>query len=68
MQMPTMLSLSFAQTLPSCRKSVSKEIGIAIKNGQDTSSIQAEVKEIGEEISNLEEKERELEEKQRVLL
>ena len=57
-----------ADELRSKRKSVSKEIGIAIKNGQDTSSIQAEVKEIGEEISNLEEKERELEEKQRVLL
>ncbi len=57
-----------ADELRSKRKSISKEIGIAMKNGQDTSAIQAEVKEIGEEISKLEEKERELEENQRLLL
>ena len=47
---------------------MSKEIGIAMKNGQDTTAIQAEVKKMGEEISALEEQERDLNEKQQNLI
>ncbi len=57
-----------ADELRSKRKTISKEIGIAMKNGQDTTEIQAQVKQMGEEISSLEEQERDLNEKQQKLL
>ena len=57
-----------ADELRSQRKNLSKEIGIAIKNGQDTSEIQAHVKAMGDEISKYEEQERELNEQQQNLL
>ena len=50
------------------RKNMSLEIGKLKKEGQDTTKIQEEVKELGEKIKELEEKEVELEEKQRQVL
>ena len=57
-----------ADELRSKRKNLSKEIGIAMKSGQDTSEIQANVKSMGDEIATLEEQERELGAKQQNLL
>jgi len=57
-----------ADELRSKRKNISKEIGIAMKNGQDTTAIQAEVKKMGEEISALEEQEKELNDRQQSIL
>jgi len=57
-----------ADELRSKRKNISKEIGIAMKEGKDTSEIQAQVKTMGDEIATLEEQERELGNKQQALL
>ena len=57
-----------ADELRSKRKNLSKEIGIAMKDGKDTSDLQAHVKQMGDEISALEEQERELGAKQQNLL
>ena len=57
-----------ADELRSQRKNLSKEIGIAIKNGENVEEIKAKVNSIGEEIAKYEELERELNDKQQSLL
>ena len=57
-----------ADELRALRKSESQKIGELKKQGQDTTKIQEEVREIGDKIKVLEEKESELDSKQRELL
>lgn len=57
-----------ADELRAKRKSLSQQIGIKKKNGEDTEAIQEEVRTIGDRIKSIEEKEIELDEKQRMLL
>lgn len=57
-----------ADELRSKRKNMSQEIGMLKKQGQNTDTIQEEVKKIGEEIKTLEEEETNLDAKQRSLL
>lgn len=56
------------QALQSERNRVSKEIGIARKNGQDTSAIEAEMKATGDRIDALNKQTSELDERQEALL
>ena len=57
-----------ADELRALRKSESQKIGELKKQGQDTTKVQEEVREIGDKIKALEEKETELDSKQRELL
>ena len=57
-----------ADELRAKRKSESQKIGMMKKNGENTDSIQEEVRILGDEIKALEEKEVELNEKQKNLL
>ena len=57
-----------ADELRAKRKSESQKIGLMKKSGENTDSIQEEVRVLGDEIKNLEEKEAELNEKQKNLL
>ena len=57
-----------ADELRAKRKSESQKIGLMKKNGENTDTIQEEVRVLGDEIKNLEEKEAELNEKQKNLL
>ncbi|MEI8377832.1 MAG: serine--tRNA ligase [bacterium] len=57
-----------ADDLRSQRKTISNEIGALKKQGQDTSSIEAQVREMGDKIKEFEEKENELNETQKNLL
>ena len=57
-----------ADELRSKRKNLSREIGISIKEGKDTTEAQALVKNIGEQIAELEEQEKILCNKQQELL
>lgn len=57
-----------ADDLRSQRKTISNQIGAAKKQGQDTSEIEAQVREMGDKIKELEEKENELNETQKSLL
>lgn len=57
-----------ADELRAKRKSESQKIGLMKKNGENTDSIQEEVRQLGDDIKNLEEKEVELNEKQKNLL
>lgn len=57
-----------ADELRAKRKNESQKIGLMKKNGENTDTVQEEVRELGDEIKALEEKERELDEKQRSLL
>lgn len=57
-----------ADELRALRKSESQKIGELKKQGQDTTKVQEEVREIGDKIKILEEKETELDTKQRELL
>ena len=59
---------SEADELRATRKSESQKIGIMKKNGEDTESIQAEVRELGDRIKVLEDKQTELDAKQKDLL
>ena len=57
-----------ADELRAKRKNESQKIGLMKKNGENTDSIQEEVRKIGDEIKVLEEKQAELDDKQRNLL
>ena len=57
-----------ADELRSKRKSMSQEIGVLKKQGQNTDDIQAQVKEMADEIKALEEKEQQLDVQQKNLL
>ena len=57
-----------ADELRAKRKSESQKIGIMKKNGENTDTVQEEVRVLGDEIKALEEKEAELNEKQKNLL
>lgn len=57
-----------ADELRAKRKNISQKIGIMKKNGENTDSIQEEVKKIGDDIKLLEEKEQELDIEQKNLL
>lgn len=57
-----------ADELRSQRKTISNEIGAAKKQGQDTSAIESQVREMGDKIKEFEEKENELNETQKNLL
>ena len=57
-----------ADELRAKRKNESQKIGMMKKNGENTDSIQEEVRKLGEDIKALEEKEAELNEKQTTLL
>lgn len=59
---------SQADELRAKRKTMSQQIGALKKEGKNTDSVQAEVKELGEEIKKLEEQEVLLDEKQKSLL
>ena len=56
------------QQLQADRKRTSKEIGAKKAKGEDTSSIEAEVRKLGEEITRLEDEAKQLEAAQRTLL
>jgi len=57
-----------ADELRSKRKSMSQQIGMLKKQGQNTDEIQSQVKEMADEISALEEQEQQLDEEQKKLL
>ena len=57
-----------ADDLRAKRKNMSQQIGIMKKNGENTESVQDEVKKIGDDIKALEEKEQELDVQQKNLL
>ena len=57
-----------ADELRSKRKNDSQKIGLMKKNGENTDSIQEEVRKLGDDIKALEEKQSELDEKQRDIL
>lgn len=57
-----------ADELRAKRKTMSQEIGMLKKQGQNTDAIQAEVKQMGDEIKALEEKEQQLDAEQKNLL
>src|SRR5574344_2718684 len=57
-----------ADELRAKRKSESQKIGMMKKNGENTDSIQEEVRKLGDDIKALEEKEVELHETQKTLL
>ena len=57
-----------ADELRAKRKNESQKIGMMKKNGENTDSVQEEVRKLGEDIKALEEKEAELNEKQTTLL
>ena len=56
------------QQLQADRKRTSKEIGAKKAKGEDTSAIEAEVRQLGEEIARLEDEAKQLEAAQRTLL
>lgn len=57
-----------ADELRAKRKNDSQKIGLMKKNGENTDTIQEEVRKLGDEIKNLEDKQTELDEKQRDIL
>ena len=57
-----------ADELRAKRKNDSQKIGLMKKNGENTDSIQEEVRKLGDDIKALEEKQSELDEKQRDIL
>ncbi len=61
-------ALKEVEELKNRRNTLSKEIGAKRKAGEDTSAVQAEVREMGEKIAALDKKATELEEKQRAIL
>ena len=61
-------ALTKVEALKSSRNSLSKEIGLRKRKGEDTSAVQAQVREMGAQIAELDKQAGELETKQRDLL